>query len=75
MLAKDLQGARVAQSVHRLSDGLEGRVRFQAEAEIFSVCHCVHTESGVHPAPYKVGTTGSLPEGKAAGEWSWLLTA
>jgi hypothetical protein len=33
------------------------------------------TGSAVHPTSYPMGTGGSFPEGKAAGEWSWPLTS
>jgi hypothetical protein len=33
----------------------------------FSLHHCVHNGSGVHPASYPIDTTGSFPWGKAAG--------
>jgi hypothetical protein len=46
-------------------------VRFLAGAEIFSLRHRVQTGSGVHPAPYPVGTDGSYPGVKAAGTWIW----
>jgi hypothetical protein len=46
-----------------------------AESGNFSLHHSVHTGSGAHPASYPVSTRGSFPGGKAAGEWSWPLTA
>jgi len=30
---------------------------------------------GAYPASYSLGTGGSFPAGKAAGEWSWPLTS
>jgi hypothetical protein len=44
------------------------RVQFQAEAGNFSLNHRVQNGSGAHPASYPVGTRGSFPGGKAAGE-------
>jgi hypothetical protein len=35
----------------------------------------VQTGSGAHPAFYVMGTEGFFPESKAAGVWSWPLTA
>jgi len=43
------------------------RVQFLAGAGNFSLCHCVQTGSGAHPASYPVGTRGSFPGGKVAG--------
>jgi hypothetical protein len=41
---------------------------------VFLLRHCVQTGIGAHPASYPMGTTGSHPGGKVAGEWSWPLT-
>jgi hypothetical protein len=43
------------------------RVPFPAGAGNFSLQHRVHNGSGAHPASYPTGTSGSFPEGKAAG--------
>jgi len=37
--------------------------------------HYVQTGSGAHSASYPMGTSGSSPADKAAGEWSWPLTS
>jgi hypothetical protein len=49
------------------------RVRFPAGAGKFSLHHRVQNGSGAEPAHYPMGTRGSFPWGKAAGEWSWPL--
>jgi hypothetical protein len=41
----------------------------------FSLLHVVQTGSGVHPTSYTMGTKGTFPGGKAAGEWSWPATS
>jgi hypothetical protein len=51
-------------------DDRGSRVRFPAGAGNFSLHHCVHNSSGVHPASYPMGTRGSFSGGKAAGAWS-----
>jgi hypothetical protein len=56
-------------------DDLGSRVRFPAGAMNFSHHHCVQHGSEAHPASYPMGTRSSLPGGKAAGAWSWLLTS
>jgi len=38
-----------------------------AGAGYFSLCHCIQTGSGAHPASYPMGIGGSLPRGKVAG--------
>jgi hypothetical protein len=40
---------------------------FRRGLNIFSLHHRVQTGSGAHPASYPMGTSGSLPWGKAAG--------
>jgi hypothetical protein len=55
----------------RLGYGLDdrgSRVRFAAGAGNFSLHHCVQNGSGAHPPSYPMGTKGSFPGGKAAGE-------
>jgi hypothetical protein len=59
---------------YELDDRMIG-VRFRAGAGNFSLRHHVQTDSGVHAAPYPMGTGGSFPGGKAAGAWSWPLTS
>jgi hypothetical protein len=54
--------------------GWSGGVRFPAGDGNFSLHHRVQTDSRAHPASYPICTEGSLPGGKAAGEWSWSLT-
>jgi hypothetical protein len=44
-------------------------------AENFSLHHRVQTDFVAHPASYPMGTSGSIPGSKAAGEWSWSLTS
>jgi hypothetical protein len=54
-----------------LGYGLEdrgSRVRFPAGAGHFSLHHRVQNGSGAHPVSYLIGTRGSFPRGKAAGE-------
>jgi hypothetical protein len=48
-------------------DDRGSRVRFSAVAGNFSLHHRVQNGSGVHPASYPIGTSGSFPGGKAAG--------
>jgi hypothetical protein len=48
-------------------DDRGSRVRFPAGAWNFSLHHRVQSGSGAHPASSPMGTTGSFPEGKAAG--------
>jgi hypothetical protein len=60
-----------------LGYGLDDRgstVQFPAGAGNFSLHHRVQNGSGAHPASYPMGTRGSFPGVKAAGEWSWPLT-
>jgi hypothetical protein len=40
-------------------------VQSLTEAEDFSSSLCIQTGSGVHPAPFSVGTGGPFPGGKA----------
>jgi hypothetical protein len=42
--------------------GLDGK------GKTFSLLHSVQTTSEVLPAPYQMGTSGSFPGGKVAGE-------
>jgi hypothetical protein len=56
-------------------DDRGSRVRFPAGAGNFSLHHCVQNGSGTHPVSYPMGTSGSFPRGKAAGEWNWPLTS
>jgi hypothetical protein len=48
-------------------DDRGSRVRFQAEAGSFPLCHRIQNGSGVHPASYPMSTRGSFPGSKAAG--------
>jgi hypothetical protein len=50
-----------------LDDRMIG-VGIPAEAGNFSLRRCVQTGSGPHPDFYPMGTGGSFPGGKAAGE-------
>jgi hypothetical protein len=57
---------RIAQSVQRLATGWT-EFNSQAEAENFSLHHCIQTASGAHPTSYPMGTGGSFSGIKAAG--------
>jgi hypothetical protein len=46
-------------------DDRGSRGRFPAEAENFSLHHCVQNDSGAHRAFYPMGTRGAFPGGKA----------
>jgi hypothetical protein len=48
-------------------DDRGSRVRFPAGAGNFSLHHRVQNGSGTHPSSYPMGTSGTFPEGKAAG--------
>jgi hypothetical protein len=37
--------------------------------------YCVQNGSVAHPASYPMGSRGSFPGGKEAGEWNWPLTS
>jgi hypothetical protein len=70
--------AGMAQSVWRLGYRQDDRgvgVRFPAGAKYFYLLHNVQTGSGAHSASYPMGTRGCFLSGKAAGAWSWPLTA
>jgi hypothetical protein len=56
-------------------DDRGSRVRFPAGTGNFSLHHRVQNGSGAHPASYPTGTRVSFPGSKAAGAWSWPLTA
>jgi hypothetical protein len=43
---------------------LDGRGSIPGRGKRFSVFHRVQNGSGVHPAPYKMGTEGSFPKDK-----------
>jgi hypothetical protein len=49
-------------------------VRFLARAEDFYFLHSIQTVSGADPVSFPVVTRGSLPGGKAIGEWSYTTT-
>jgi hypothetical protein len=55
----------IAQSVHRLGYGLDNweSIPGRCKDRIFSLCHCVQTSSGAHPASYPMGNRGSWPWG------------
>jgi hypothetical protein len=61
----------------RCDNSRGSRVRFPGGggAGNFSLNHRVQTGSGAHPASYSMGTSGSLPGGKAAGALRWPLTS
>jgi hypothetical protein len=48
-------------------DDQGSRVRFPVGAGNFSLHHCIQNGSGVHPASYPMGTTGSFLGGKVGG--------
>jgi hypothetical protein len=58
-----LMGAKIAQSGYGLGD--QGLILDRGQG-FFSLCHCMQTSSGAHPASYTVGTRGSFPGGKVA---------
>jgi hypothetical protein len=47
---------------------LNGAPELLAPAQEYSLLHVVQTVSGAHPTSYPMGTTGSFPGGKTAGE-------
>jgi hypothetical protein len=51
-------------------DDQGSRFRFPAGTGNFFLHHRVQNGSGAHPASYPMGTRGSFPGGKAAGERS-----
>jgi len=54
----------VSQDSCQYSDNAMGwmtGVQFLAGAGIFSLCHCVHTGSGAHPASFPMGTSDTFP--------------
>jgi hypothetical protein len=70
--------AVIAQLVQWLGyalDDQDSRVRLPVEAGNFSLHRRVQNDSGAHPASYLMGTGGSFPGCKAAGEWSWPFTS
>jgi hypothetical protein len=69
-------GAGIAQSVYRQATGWMVRVRFAAQEQDFSLLHSFQTGAGTHPVsyPFAKGAVISVG-GKAAREWSWLLTS
>jgi len=44
---------------------------WQGQRDFLSIRHRVQTGSGVHVAPYPLGTGGSFPGGNAVGALSW----
>jgi hypothetical protein len=60
----------IAQSVQRLAtDWTTAESEFESRYwQEFSLLHVAQTGSGVHPTSYPMGTGGSFPGGKAAGE-------
>jgi hypothetical protein len=69
------QGSSVSIVTSYGIDNQGSRVQFLVGAGNFSLCHCVQTSSGAHPASYPMGTWGSFPRGKVARVWSWPLTS
>jgi hypothetical protein len=51
-------------------DGRGIEILLSAGANDFSLLHSIQSDSGVHPASYKVVTGGSFPGGKAATAWT-----
>jgi hypothetical protein len=62
----------LAQSVQSLTTDWTAGVQSLTEAEDFSSNLCIETNSGAHPASYKIGTGGSFPRGK--GGWGVMST-
>jgi hypothetical protein len=59
-----MQEAEVAQSVQWLGYRLDDQSLIPGRGkDIFSLCHCIQTNSGAHPASYPMGTRGSFPQG------------
>jgi hypothetical protein len=63
-------GGKESGWLSRYSDELRaGRPWFDSrQGQAFSLLHTVQTGSGAYPSSYPVGTMGSFPRGKAAGE-------
>jgi hypothetical protein len=57
------------QSVQRMATGWTTKAsEFNSQwGQEFPLLHVVQTESGTHPASYKMGAPGSFPRGKTAG--------
>jgi len=47
---------------------LNGWISIPGRGKDFSLCYHISSSSGAHPAFYLMGTGGSIPGGKAAGE-------
>jgi hypothetical protein len=75
VLLSDSRDSSVGIGLGYRLDDRGSRVRFPAGTGNFSLNHRVQTGSGAHPASYPMGTVGSFPGGKAAGERSWPLTS
>jgi hypothetical protein len=61
---------RVAQSVYRLSYGMDNHgitVQFPTREREFSLSHSIRTGFGAHPASYPVDTVTYFSTGKTAG--------
>jgi hypothetical protein len=61
---KNTSGARITQSVQWLGYGLDDRCSIPGKGKDFSLRH------RAHPASSQMSTGSSIPEGKAAVEWS-----
>jgi hypothetical protein len=53
----------------------DGRGSTSVRARDLSLVYSVQTGYWAHPASYPMGTGGSVPGGKAAEAWSWLLNS
>jgi hypothetical protein len=63
-----LRAVIIIRNRSRYSDWLRGRSSRPDEGQYFSLIHIVQTGSGSHADSYPMGTEGSFPRGKAAGE-------
>jgi hypothetical protein len=50
---------------------LDGRDTIPGRSKKCSLLHSTQTDSGVHPASYKIDTENSFPEGIRVAVWSW----
>jgi hypothetical protein len=50
-----------------IATGCTAGVRFSLGARYFSLLSIIRTDSGTHPASYRMGTGNSFPGGKAVG--------
>jgi hypothetical protein len=67
----DSRGSSVRIATGYELDDRGSGVQFLAGPGNFFLLHRVQAGSGTHPTSYAMGTGGSFPGSKAAGEWSW----